>query len=362
MEAHELTNVLVDVIESAPDERTIKLRDEGGVILEATASEEAGVGREPSGERSHCESEEEEDSGGAREEPTSRKKELITESEAVCTRELEAELDRVIKDHQRSAERLTEEVSRLCSKVKEEKDKFGILWHLHSAQFADYDDTIVCKPCPEDKNACIRGADGGQQHRQTQSWAGTFAGKLQDRQPANIPQDWGCGMYSDRSGSLRDGGLGQGIPWHDQQPSRAEREGPPRASEEAGHSETQTVGAVAPDITTQALSRDVVVPMVRISLVTSLQVPSYRSVLAKVRTDIPYVDTDPLLLQYWQDAKESLGVQADASRGRPDSSQPRPTWQSALFQRNWIHSAPRGWTISRRSCPSGHCEPPQTLR
>ena len=49
------------------------------------------------------------------------------------------------------------------------------------------------------------------------------------------------------------------------------REGPPRASGEAGHSEMQTVGAVAPDITTQALSRDVVVPMVRISLVTSLQ-------------------------------------------------------------------------------------------
>ena len=76
-------------------------------------------------------------------------------------------------------------------------------------------------------------------------------------------------------------------------------------------SEMQTVGAVAPDITTQALSRDVVVPMVRISLVTSLQVPSYQSVLAEVRTDLPYVDTDPLLLQYRQDAKESLGVQAE---------------------------------------------------
>ena len=47
-EAHEPRNVLVDVIESAPDERTIKLRYEGGVILEATASEEAGEGREPS--------------------------------------------------------------------------------------------------------------------------------------------------------------------------------------------------------------------------------------------------------------------------------------------------------------------------
>ena len=39
-EEHEPKNVLVDVIESAPDERTIKLRDEGGVILEATASED----------------------------------------------------------------------------------------------------------------------------------------------------------------------------------------------------------------------------------------------------------------------------------------------------------------------------------
>ena len=126
-EEHEPKNVLVDVIESAPDERTIKLRDEGGVILEATASEEAGEGREPSGERSHCESEEEEeDSGGAcgaREEPTLREKELITELEAVRnrTRELEAELDRVIKDHQRSEELLTEEVSRLCSKVRGER-------------------------------------------------------------------------------------------------------------------------------------------------------------------------------------------------------------------------------------------------
>ena len=132
-EAHEPKNVLVDVIESAPDERTIKLRDEGGVILEATASEE-----------------EEENSGGAcgaREEPTLREKDLITELEAVRnrTRELEAELDRVIKDHQHSEELLTEEVSRLCSKVREEKDKNGMLWRLHCAQFADYHDTIVCK-------------------------------------------------------------------------------------------------------------------------------------------------------------------------------------------------------------------------
>ena len=58
----------------------------------------------------------------AREEPTLREKELITELEAVRnrTRELEAELD-WIKDHQRSEELLTEEVSRLCSKVRGER-------------------------------------------------------------------------------------------------------------------------------------------------------------------------------------------------------------------------------------------------
>ena len=44
----------------------------------------------------------------------------------------------------------------------------------------------------------------GQQHQRTQSWSGTFAGKSQDRQPANIRQDWWCGTYTDRSGSLRD--------------------------------------------------------------------------------------------------------------------------------------------------------------
>ena len=69
----------------------------------------------------------------------------------------------------------------------------------------------------------------GQQHRRTQSCSGTFAGKSQDRQPANIRQDWWCGTYPDRSGSLRDGGLGQDSlagPGHGQQPSRAETEGP----------------------------------------------------------------------------------------------------------------------------------------
>ena len=96
-EAQELKNVPLGVTETAPDVRIIQLRDEGGVILETTASDRAGEEQETNGEQSHSENEEEEGGGGARAEPASSwEEELILELEAVQTRthEPEAEMDR----------------------------------------------------------------------------------------------------------------------------------------------------------------------------------------------------------------------------------------------------------------------------
>ena len=53
-------------------------------------------------------------------------------------RELEAELDRVKEDHQRSEEGPIEDVSGLSRKVKKEKVKYSLFWCLHCAQFTDY--------------------------------------------------------------------------------------------------------------------------------------------------------------------------------------------------------------------------------
>ena len=53
---------------------------------------------------------------------------------------------------------------------------------------------------------------------------------------------------------------------------------------------------------------DAMVPMVCVSLVTSLQVRPHQSVLAQVRTDTDHLNSDPLLLQYQNEVDESLGV------------------------------------------------------
>ena len=75
------------------------------------------------------------------------------------------------------------------------------------------------------------------------------------------------------------------------------------------------------DVTTSATQTtagdedcDAMVPMV---CVTSLRVRPYQSVLAQVRTDTDYLNSDPLLLQYLKEVDESLGVRVGDSLIRP---------------------------------------------
>jgi len=77
-EEHEPKNVQVDVIELQPGVTAIKLRDEGGVIIEIPAEERSGEGQPPGrGSRSRSTGGSEEDVGGARGEPTAREAELM---------------------------------------------------------------------------------------------------------------------------------------------------------------------------------------------------------------------------------------------------------------------------------------------
>ena len=76
--------------------------------------------------------------------------------------------------------------------------------------------------------------------------------------------------------------------------------------------------AVVPDVTKTAISAtrtathraegDASVPMVLVRLITSLRVLPHQSVLARVRIDTKYANSEPLLLQWEEDVEDSLGV------------------------------------------------------
>lgn len=61
-----------------------------------------------------------------------------------CTVELEQELKHAREEQERTAERLTQEVSQLTAKMKEERDKYSMLWHLNCMQLTEHE-TIACK-------------------------------------------------------------------------------------------------------------------------------------------------------------------------------------------------------------------------
>ena len=125
-EDYDPKNVEVSVIELAPGVTTIELRGEDGLIVEISADEGARLGQEPSGESPINEGE---GGAGAREDSASREEELRAELELARDRahELEAELERVQESNAHSMELLTEEVSKLNTKVREEKEKYTTL-------------------------------------------------------------------------------------------------------------------------------------------------------------------------------------------------------------------------------------------
>ena len=140
---HEPRNIQVDEIEASGD-ITVKLRGENGIILEVTG-DQRGQGQEEetgdgvlAGARSVGGNEESgagrargSEEGSVHQETEEQRAELERAQER--TVELEQELEGTREEQERTTERLTQEVNQLTAKVKEEKDKYSMLWRLNCA-------------------------------------------------------------------------------------------------------------------------------------------------------------------------------------------------------------------------------------
>ena len=146
---HEPKNVQIEVTESGSGTTRIQLQDEGGVILEIPPEEEnRSTSREASTMGSASESKGE--AGGERNDMVSRVTELEAELESgrERTRELESELEQMRQRSELAAEEnatLSEEVSVVRGKVRQEKDKHTALWRMNCEQLAEYDEAITSK-------------------------------------------------------------------------------------------------------------------------------------------------------------------------------------------------------------------------
>ena len=152
-EEHELRNMQVDVIERGPGVRTIKLRDENGMFLEIPAGGELEEERESGRAEAKSRESSEEEPDGARDDSTSRE-ELLGQLRAAYDRAHESETE--LGQARQSCEHAAEEVSRLNTKVKEEKNKYMALWHMNYEQLLEQDEAMASR---DEELQALRGRD-----------------------------------------------------------------------------------------------------------------------------------------------------------------------------------------------------------
>ena len=161
-ESHEPRNVEVVVTETE-GETTLRLQDEGGVIVEIPVEEEGRAspttseteaGAEPAVRDSHDGLETNggggagDDGSGASGDETSRVLgELRTELESARARvtALESELESVQERAVEEATRLQQEVSQLEERVMGEKERYSALWRMNCERLLEHDESLPLK-------------------------------------------------------------------------------------------------------------------------------------------------------------------------------------------------------------------------